>query len=87
VNEPKDAELEDSLVRQNLMDRPGYTPYCGADTCRVMWPRTRWDGAQFRCSCGWRSQFPADFIERYVAKHKPPKDPHPQPYPKSGTYP
>jgi len=35
-------------------------------TCSM--PRTRWDGDQFKCSCGWRSQLPAEFIAEYKAK-------------------
>lgn len=61
-----------SLVRENLMTRPGYSPYCGETRCCYSMPRTAWDGEQFTCKCGWRSQFPADFIERYKAKwHSP----------------
>lgn len=54
-----------SFVRENLMTQPGYTPYCGADWCMN---RTRFDGAQFRCACGWCSQFPEDFIAAYKTK-------------------
>lgn len=61
-----------SLIRDNLMTRPGYSPYCGNDNCGAGLPRTRFDGEQFKCPCGWRSQFPADFIAEYKAKwHKP----------------
>ena len=55
------------IVRKNLMTRPWYTPYCGA-SCHTM-PRTKWDGSQFVCpDCGWRSQFPEDFIAEYREK-------------------
>lgn len=54
-----------SLVQTNLMERPGYTPYCGADRCAHRWPRLRWNGAQFACGCGYITNFPAAFIERY----------------------
>lgn len=57
-----------SIVRENLMTRPGYSPYCGAEKCGATWPRTRFDGSQFKCVCGWRSQFPAEFIAEYKAK-------------------
>lgn len=57
-----------SLVRENLMTRPGYSPYCGNEHCWHNMPRTGWDGEQFKCACGWRSQFPADFIAEYKAK-------------------
>jgi hypothetical protein len=54
-----------SIVRENLMNRPGYTPYCGARACRLQMPRTEFDGEQFKCGCGWRSGFDAAFIEQY----------------------
>lgn len=57
-----------SIVRENLMSRAGYTPYCGNDKCRLM-PRTSWSGQQFRCGqCGWISAFPDDFLTEYRAK-------------------
>lgn len=59
-----------SIVRDNLMSDPNYTPYCGAiDDCEYRMPRTRFDGEQFVCRCGWRSGFDAKFIEQYKAKH------------------
>lgn len=57
-----------SIVRENLMTKRGYTPYCGDGECRFRMPRTRFDGEQFTCICGWRSEFPADFIAAYKAK-------------------
>lgn len=62
------AEAGFSIVRHNLMTERGYAPYCGAELgCNI--PRTKWDGEQFRCPCcGWRSQFPDDFIAGYKAK-------------------
>lgn len=57
-----------SIVRQNLMTSAGYSPYCGADTCRHNWPRTTFMQDQFQCRCGWRSAFPRDFIAEYKAK-------------------
>lgn len=57
-----------SIVRQNLMTRPGYSPYCGNEKCSTT-PRTGWTGEQFKCgACGWVSSFPADFIVEYKAK-------------------
>lgn len=57
-----------SIVRENLMARPGYTPYCGGEKCRIM-PRTTWTGDQFKCpSCNWVSAFPPEFIAQYKAK-------------------
>lgn len=56
-----------SVVRDNLMNEQGYSPYCGA-MCKYM-PRTYFDGEQFVCpDCGWRSEFPADFIAAYKKK-------------------
>jgi hypothetical protein len=57
-----------SQVRENLMSREGYTPYCGKDRCSFGWPRTTWYHGQFECMCGWRSEFPAEFVEQYKAK-------------------
>lgn len=60
-----------SIVRDNLMNREGYTPYCGDMNCRHHMPRTHWTGQQFKCACGWQSSFPDDFIAEYKAKwHK-----------------
>ncbi len=57
-----------STVRDNLMTREGYSPYCGNIHCSTM-PRTSWTGKQFKCgSCGWVSSFPPDFIAEYKAK-------------------
>jgi hypothetical protein len=57
-----------SIVRDNLMNQPGYSPYCGDSHCRYRMPRTVFDGAQFNCKCGWRSDFDAGFIGQYKAK-------------------
>jgi len=57
-----------SIVRRNLMEQQGYSPYCGADRCRHTWPRTSFDGEQFKCRCGWRSGFEPEFIAEYKAK-------------------
>jgi hypothetical protein len=57
---------EATLIRQNLMDRENYSPYCM--DCSTM-ARTFWNGSQFECSCcGWVSEFPSDFIERFKVK-------------------
>lgn len=57
-----------SIVRENLMTRKGYTPYCGNEKCRFDMPRTHFIKGQFECACGWRSQFEAEFIAEYKAK-------------------
>lgn len=54
-----------SIVRQNLMERPDYTPYCGNVECMLRMPRTHFDGEQFACHCGWRSSFESEFIDKY----------------------
>lgn len=54
-----------STVRTNLLNEFGYTPYCGAVTCPYSWPRSKFDGHQFGCTCGWKSAFEADFIKEY----------------------
>ena len=49
---------EETIVRENLMTREGYSPYC--PQCSEM-PRTFFNGEQFQCpNCGWISQFPED---------------------------
>lgn len=54
-----------SIVRDNLMTRKGYSPYCGS-TGHCPLPRTHFDGEQFVCKhCGWRSEFPKEFIDTY----------------------
>ncbi|KUY28049.1 hypothetical protein [Elizabethkingia ursingii] len=58
-----------SIVRENLMTKEGYSPYCGLDAkCPYRWPRTKFNGKQFVCDCGWKSDFPEDFINRYKEK-------------------
>jgi len=60
---------EETIVRENLMTREGYRPYCGNnDDCYNPRTQLREDG-QFICpNCKWISQFPADFIVRYKKK-------------------
>lgn len=57
-----------SLIRENLLTRPGYSPYCGSEKCILGMPRTMFDGKQFWCDCGWRSAFDAEFIAKYKAR-------------------
>lgn len=57
-----------SIVRNNLMTRKGYSPYCGDGTCKFMMPRTYFNGKQFECSCGWKSSFESEFIISYKNK-------------------
>ena len=59
---------EISIVRENLMTGPNYTPYCGNWDCGTM-SRTKFIFNQFVCPhCGWQSKFPDDFIQRYKTK-------------------
>jgi hypothetical protein len=73
--------MEISIVRENLMTQPGYTPYCGNINYNPKYygksklnchnPRTKWDPIknQMVCpNCGWVSKFPEDFIQRYKLK-------------------
>jgi predicted RNA-binding Zn-ribbon protein involved in translation (DUF1610 family) len=67
----KYKQMENPIVRNNLMNVEGYSPYCGNNVsifeeggCRN--PRTIFNGKQFVCPfCGWISNFPDDFIDRY----------------------
>lgn len=62
--------MEDSIIRNNLMNEKVYTPYCGDDNCRKGMPRTKLDAQkeQFVYSCGWVSKFTPDFIKRYKVR-------------------
>lgn len=68
-----------SIVRENMLTRLGYVPYCGRDGCMR---RAAFNGRQMACQCGWVSEFPADFIEQYKAAQErlatTPKDRHEQ---------
>lgn len=65
-----------SIVKNNLLIRPGYSPYCGDDICLPRtsfslerWPRTKFNGKQFICpKCNWTSEFPEEFIKEYKSK-------------------
>ena len=52
-----------SLIRENILKDNNYTPYCGSNNCYLTWPRTKFDGEQFVCDCGWRSAFEKEFID------------------------
>lgn len=57
-----------SIVRDNLMNEEGYSPYCGNGSCPTS-PRTYFNGSQFQCPhCRWVSRFPDEFIEEYKEK-------------------
>ena len=57
-----------SIVRDNLLNVEGYTPYCGNQTCPTM-PRTVFNGTQFECpTCEWKSSFELAFIKRYLER-------------------
>lgn len=58
-----------SVVRENLMKDPKYTPYCGAVECYARWPRTHFNGEQFECRCGFVTEFNSAFIADWKAKH------------------
>ena len=54
------------IVRNNLMKRQGYAPYCGHVHC---FNRLVWDGEQFECKAHkYRTDFPEDFIAGYKAR-------------------
>jgi hypothetical protein len=68
--------MESTIIRNNLMEREGYSPYCGDELCKPRksyrydrWPRTIFNGKQFKCpNCGWISTIDPEFIERYKNK-------------------
>lgn len=56
-----------SIVRNNLLSDPNYAPYCMGNNCRVM-DRLVFTGKQFQCrSCGYITEFDADFIQQLIA--------------------
>ena len=58
-----------SLVRNNIMYREGYMPYCGAQArCPFNWPRMSFNGKQFTCRCGFVTRHHPEFIAEYKAK-------------------
>lgn len=65
---------EETIVRENLMNEPNYSPYCGNPISRMVKggcdnPRTKFNGSQFICPhCNWVSEFPTEFIQRYKAR-------------------
>lgn len=68
-----DGDIDDqkdygSIVKNNLMKRPGYRPYCGGSYARCGLPRLTWNGEQFDCKCGYETNFPAGFIKKYKAR-------------------
>lgn len=67
--------LGNSIVRNNLMTRQGYSPYCGSNVPRPPIgigcdnPRTVFNGEQFVCpQCGYTTKFPLEFISEYKTK-------------------
>ena len=56
-----------SIVRENIITRKNYTPYCGNfNSCKL--PRTLFVKArgQFICpECSWESSFESETIEKY----------------------
>ena len=57
-----------SIIRDNLINQKGYTPYCGNWECGRM-PRSEFNGEQFKCpQCSWVSDFPKEFIKKYKDK-------------------
>jgi hypothetical protein len=58
--------IKESQVRYNLLNIKHYSPYCGKEgPCPLHWPRTVFKDGQFYCECGWKSEFPDDFIKLY----------------------
>lgn len=57
-----------SIVRDNMLTRLGYTPYCGR--CNTM-RKTHFNGEQMECRiCGWESGFEPEFIKQYKSAQK-----------------
>lgn len=57
-----------SIVRDNIMNKEGYTPYCG-DGISCLMPRTVFNGKQFECPmCGFETCFEDEFITEYKTR-------------------
>ena len=57
--------MKNPIARDNLLNQKHYSPYCGDYKC-IRMPRTEFTGEQFKCGdCGWESEFPEDFINKY----------------------
>ena len=61
--------MANSIVRENLINVEGYTPYCGSNIPRPPVgngcdnPRTVFNGEQCVClKCGYKTTFPNEFI-------------------------
>ncbi len=63
--------MEETIVRQNLIENKDYLPYCGNNLYKCTNPRTVKTGLLIlKCpECGWESEFPEDFVKRYKEKH------------------
>lgn len=62
---PRVDRQRNTIIRDNLMSREGYSPYCPNTRCSIM-ERTAWNGHQFKCHrCGWESRFEDEFIAEY----------------------
>lgn len=61
---------ESTIVRENLMTVENYHPHCPSRKCTLSLNRASWNPniKQFECQCGWISNFPDDFINRYMKK-------------------
>lgn len=59
-----------SIVRNNLLNLPNYSPYCGGEKCHCGMPRTIFNEEQFECACGWQSGFDDKFIAKYIKYRK-----------------
>lgn len=58
-----------SVVRNNLMSKSGYRPYCGNDSCKSML-RTVFYKGQFHCGiCLWHSTYEETFIATWQVLH------------------
>lgn len=58
-------QIDRGVVEINMLTVPNYTPYCGRPVCKYIWPRTKFNGSQFECKCGWESRLEPEFITEY----------------------
>ncbi len=59
------SDYLDKSLEKTLLTHKCESPPCEAKDCRFSWPRTAFDGEQFKCLCGWRTNYSKEFIEKW----------------------
>jgi hypothetical protein len=64
----QESDENNKVVRLNLLNRKGYTPYCSSPICTLDQPRTIRKANQFVCGCGFRTNYDWKFNNAYRSK-------------------